>query len=819
MDIQRLISEMTLEEKASLMSGKNFWETVDIERLGIPSMLLADGPHGIRKQMKSADHLGLNESIKATCFPTAATMANSWNTDLVEVTAAALGQEAAAQGVNVVLGPGINLKRNPLCGRNFEYFSEDPYLVGKMGAAVVRGIQQNGIAACVKHFAANNQEERRMVIDSVVDERTLRELYLTAFEIAIKEGHAKSIMTSYNKVNGIYANENPHLLKEILRDEWGFDGVVVTDWGGCNDRIEGLKAGNELEMPTTGGETNREIVEAVNTGRLDEAVLDAAVERLLTLIFDTDAALKAGEHKFDEESHHMVAMQAAEESVVLLKNINQTLPIPAGTRVAVIGDFAQNPRYQGAGSSVVNPTRLDNSVEGMGLYDFVCVGYEPGFDRHGRRSNSLIKKACLLAESSELVLLYLGLDEFSELEGADRAHMQLPKNQLELLTALKKTGAKIVAILSCGAPVEMGWADDCAAVVHGYLGGQAGARAVLNILAGKVNPSGKLAESYPVYYENCPSARYFHDNAHAAEYREGLFIGYRYYDACRASVKYPFGFGLSYTTFTYSDLSVNDTGVSFRISNTGEYDGAEIAQLYVAAGKSKVFRPTKELKGFVKVHLHAGESVMVTIPFDEYTFRFFNTKSNRWDIERCTYTLMIGASSVDIRLTTSYCTGEDIETSVNPIRLPSYYVGKVSNVKREEFEKLCDRPVPKATYQFFRRCRIVVGPNTSVSDLRYAKGWTGRFFAWGIRFAYRFLLLTGNRQTANVLMIALYHMPLRGISRMTGGAISWGQLESLLTMFNGHLLKGIRMFLSAGRTKKKRIKQEKRNKKCPRCSG
>jgi beta-glucosidase len=741
-------------------------------------------------------------------------VANSWDPALGEELAACIGKEAVAQKVNVLLGPGLNVKRNPLCGRNFEYFSEDPYLAGKMAAAYVRGIQSAGVAACPKHFAANNQETRRMVVDSVVDERALREIYLTPFEMAVREGGAKTIMSSYNRLNGEYANENEHLLQDILRKEWGFDGVVVTDWGGSNDRAAGLLAGNELEMPSNRGETNREIVEAVKAGAIPEKVLDESVDRLLTLIFDTDAAIAKGSRDFDKGAHHETALRAARESAVLLKNDGGVLPLRAGVKTAVVGDFARNPRFQGGGSSTVNPIRLENTRDYLKECGLRIVGYAPGFKRYGKKSGRLIRQAVKLAKQAEVVLLYLGLDEVTETEGMDRKGMKLPANQIELLSALKKTGKKIAVALSCGVALETDWTDDTDAVVHAYLGGQAGARAVLDVLTGKVNPSGKLSESYPYKYADCPSAANFPGGAASVEYRESVFVGYRYYDTAGVPVKYPFGYGMSYTTFGYGSLSVTDKGAKFTLTNTGKVAGAETAQLYVGAKDSKIFRPRKELKGFKKVFLQAGETKEVEIPFDEYTFRYFNVKTNRWETEPGDYEIMVGASSADILLRAPLpVAGTAAEQPYALNELPSYSSGKAGNVGREEFEKLLGREAPDPDLRFVKRKRIIVDSNTAISDLRYAKGWTGRFFARLLQFAHWLLLAVGKRKLANVLMMGVCNMPLRGLARMSGGMIGWGQLQGLMTMFNGKFFKGLRIFFKEGRKKKRREKAMKKAEK------
>ena len=797
---KEIIEKLSLEEKAALMSGRDFWSTTEYKEYGIPSIFLADGPHGVRKQAAASDHLGLNPSIPATCFPTTATMANTWNEDLGEKLGECLGEEAAAQGVNVLLGPGMNIKRNPLCGRNFEYFSEDPYLAGKMAAAYVRGIQSKGVSACLKHFAVNNQEERRMVIDSVVDERTLREIYLTGFEIAAEEGKPKTVMSSYNRLNGAFANESMHLLREILRDEWGFDGVVVTDWAGCNDRVEGVKAGNELEMPAC-KYGNEDIVRAVQEGRLDEKVVDECLDRLIDLILKTDRAVKASPKKFDVEAHHVFAEKCAEESIVLLKNEKNTLPLKKKERIALIGDFAERPRYQGAGSSIVNPTKLESFLDAVKESELDCIGYAKGYDRYGKRKKRLENAAAELAEKMDTIVFFAGLDEVSEAEGIDRRNMKLPSNQMELLERLYALNKKVIVVLSCGSAVEFDAVERADAIVHAYLGGQAGARALLNVLTGKVNPSGKLSESYPYSYEDCPSARYFPGKAATAEYREGPFVGYRYYATAKVPVRYPFGYGLSYTSFEYSDFEVNENGAGFTLKNTGAADGAEIAQLYIGKAGGKIFRPVRELKGFKKVFLKAGESARVEIPFDKRTFRYYNVKTHAWEEEGGRYEVSIGASSEDIRLRGEIQrTGTTETMPYEEDLLPSYYAGKTDDVGKKEFERLLGRKLPEAGYRFYKKNRMVIDENCTVADLRYSKRWVGRLFSGAIRFAHAFLWKTGNRSAANTIMMGVYHQPVRGLAKF--GGMSRRQMEGMLEMFNGHLFKGLGKFLTKGKKKK-----------------
>ena len=810
---QDIIDQLTLKEKASLISGKDFWQTVNIDRLNIPSAFLSDGPHGVRRQAAAADHLGLNASIPATCYPTAATMANSWDPELGEVLGQKLGQEAAVQKVNVLLGPGTNMKRHPMCGRNFEYFSEDPYLAGKMAAGYIRGIQSNGISACVKHFACNDQEENRMTLDSVVDERTLREIYLTAFEIAVKEGKTKSIMSSYNLVNGVYANENEHLLVDILRKEWGFDGLVVTDWGGNNDGVLSLKCYNQLEMP---GNPDRpeEVVKAIEAGELDEAVLDDNIDTLLDIIFDTmkNGVEKAPE-KFDVEDHHLFAQKCAEESAVLLKN-NNVLPLNNEKKVAFIGDFLYLPRYQGAGSSIVNPTKLDKTSDLLKDSGLNVVGYCKGFNRYGKKNNKLHKEAMEVAKLADIVVLYLGLDEVTEAEGLDRTNLLLNDNQLELVKDIKELGKQIVVVLSCGSAVEIPFVEDVDAILHCYLNGQAGAKATLNILSGKVNPSGKLSETFPIKLEDVASSDNFPSHTRTIEYREAYGIGYRYFDTANVPVRFSFGFGLSYTKFEYKNLIINEKGVSFEITNTGDVKGKEIAQLYVGLGKSEIIRPTKELKGFAKVELEPGQTKKVEIAFDDKTFRYFNVKTNKWEIEKGSYSIMIASSSDNIRLEGSINqNGTGAEAPYNKADLPNYAVGNLRHVPDAEFAALLGRDIPDGSLPFYKKNRLVVDYNTTVKELRYAKRWIGRLVGKAIPWFARVLAKIGKKELSNTLVMGVVHQPMRGWSRFSQGGLRMSQLDGLIMMFNGHFWKGLHHFNKEGRKYKKIAKAEKKAQK------
>ena len=638
---QKLVEKMTIEEKAAFLSGKTVWQTREIDRLSIPSIFLSDEPHGIRKQAGAGDHLGLNASLNATCFPTAATIANSWNQDLGEEIGQALGEEAASMDVNILLGPGLNIKRSPLCGRNFEYFSENPYLSGKMAASYIRGIQSKGVYACPKHLAVNSQELRRMAMDAVVDERTLREIYLTGFEIAVKEGHAKAIKSSYNQINGIYANEDKHLLTDILRK----------DWGGSNDHVKGVAAGSNLEMPSCGYDSAREVIAAVQSGKLKEADLDERVGELVDAVMELTSGKKLSNKNFDRNAHHQLAKKAAAESMILLKNEKQILPLDTKKSIAVIGDFAFSPRYQGAGSSMVNPTKVEDMSSILQQYDLNILGMTRGYQRNGDVDENDRKFALNLSMNADIVIFCFGLDEISESEGLDRTHMRIPQDQIDLLQDISKVNENIIGILSAGSAIEMPWHTCCKAILHGYLNGQAGASATLDILTGKVNPSGRLAETYPISYEQTPAFRYYPSNEKTSEYRESVYVGYRYYDTSKVRVQYPFGFGLSYTEFTYSDLIIEEDGIKVSVTNTGDRDGAEVVQMYVGLPNAIVFRPEKELKGFAKVYLKAGESRQIRIPFDDKTFRYWNIKTGQWETETGTYQIMVGASVADIRLT------------------------------------------------------------------------------------------------------------------------------------------------------------------------
>ena len=779
-----ILDQMTLIEKAAIVGGQGEWQTWPIPRLNIPSMYCSDGPHGIRKQAGAGDHLGLNESLKATCFPTAATVANSWDVALGEKIGRALGEEAMAEDVHILLGPGMNMKRSPLCGRNFEYFSEDPHLAGKMAAAYVRGIQSKGVRSCIKHFAVNSQEERRMAMDAVVDERTLREIYLTAFEIAIKEGKAKALMTSYNEVNGEYANENSHLLLDILRGEWGYDGMVVTDWGGSNNHVKGIKCRSNLEMPNPGLDSARQVIAAIENGTLTKAELDLCVDDLLDAILETTEAAKGHSTEFDIEGHHALAREAAAQCAVLLKNEGKILPLAEGTKVAVIGDFAFKPRYQGAGSSMVNTTKLESFIEiAQESSALEIVASSAGYQRNGDPDEALKNEALEAAKQADVVLYFFGLDEMSESEGLDRQHMKIPKVQIELLKALADANPNIVGILSGGSSIEMDWDTDLKAVLHGYLTGQAGGGAVYDIITGAVNPSGKLAETYPVAYEDTPAFKYYPAKERTSEYREGLYIGYRYFDTAHVPVKYPFGYGLSYTTFEYTDLKVNADGATFKITNTGKLDGAEIAQVYISLPGAEVFRPEKELKGFAKVFLKAGETKTVTVAFNDMTFRYWNVEDEAWAVEGGIYKILVGSSSADIRLAADLSVaGVGSGNPYDRKKVPAYYSGDITRVPDGQFETILGRPIPDGSWT------RDLTENDAICQLKNSKSWICRR-VYGVLERKKKKAEAAGKPDLNVLFI--YNMPFRAIGKMTGGAVSQEMVEGMVKVVNGHFFGGI----------------------------
>lgn len=652
-DIKKLIQEMTLEEKAGMCSGEDFWHLKAIERLGIPTVMVSDGPHGLRKQDDRGDNLGINDSIEAVCFPASCASAASFDRELIKEMGRALGEECQAENVSVLLGPGINIKRTPLCGRNFEYFSEDPYLAGELGASHVLGVQSQNVGTSVKHFAANNQEYRRMTASSEVDERTLREIYLSAFETVVKKAKPWTVMCSYNKVNGIFASENPILLNDILRKEWGFNGYVVSDWGAVNERVEGLKAGLDLEMPSSHGTTDAQIVQAVKENRLSEDILDQSVERILSAIYRFDD--NRLDKTFDKEKDHKLAVKILEESAVLLKNVNNVLPLNTKQKIAFIGEYAQKPRYQGGGSSHINSYKVSSALEFVKpLTDII---YEYGFPvDKDERNEELFNQAIKAAQNSDVAVVFAGLPDSFESEGYDRTHMRLPSCQNELIEAICSVQPNTVVVLHNGSPIEMPWVNRVAGILEMYLGGQGIGEATVNLLFGLTNPSGKLPETFPLKLADNPTSLAFPGDGHSVEYKEGVYVGYRYYDKKEMNVLFPFGYGLSYTAFTYSNLRIDKkemtdietVKVSVDVTNSGDILGREIVQLYVSDHTHRIDRPLRELKGFEKVELMPMETKTVEFILDKRSFAWYHVGISDWYLGSGNYTIEIGRSSREI---------------------------------------------------------------------------------------------------------------------------------------------------------------------------
>ena len=696
MKYKELIQKMTLEEKASLCVGKDLWHTNEIPRLYVPTIMMADGPNGLRIETtnKRRNDLEIPTSEIAVCFPTEATLANSWNKNLIYKVGKAIGKEALCKGVSILLGPGVNIKRSPLCGRNFEYFSEDPYLAGTLGISYVNGVQENGVATCVKHFAANNQECNRRLIDVVIDERTLREIYLKAFEMIVKEAKPYSIMSAYDRIDGIYCSDNKKLINDILYSEWNFEGIVITDWSAEDNRVEGIKAGTAIEMPGNRVGIKEQIVEAVKNGDLEEERLDEIVDKILNITFKLADNKRNG--KYSEIEDHNLALEAAEDSVVLLKNEDNILPIK-NKKIAIIGDFAINPRYQGAGSAKVNPYKLENAYN-----YFKELGYEFDFAKGYERSISnnndeLLQEAVEVCKNNEVVLIFAGLTEIEEAEGLDRNSLDISKSQNKLIEEICKVNNNVVVVLSNGAPITMPWKDKVKGIITGYLGGETGAKAIVNCIIGKVNPSGKLAETYPIKLEDTPCYNNFPGTDVIVEYKEAIYVGYRYYDKVEKDVLFPFGYGLSYTNFMYSNLKINqnntDIEVSFKIKNIGNVKGKEIAQVYISKENSNIYRAKKELKGFEKIELESGEEKEIVVHLNKDLFNYYDVKSKKWSIESGKYKILVGKSSKDIVLESEI----DIESNdiceINNVP-ECYKTGHIENVRDEDFEKILGKTIP-----------------------------------------------------------------------------------------------------------------------------
>ena len=806
MAIEALLKQLTLEEKASLCSGKNFWNLKSVDRLGIPSIMVSDGPHGLRKQMDDSDNIGLNASVPATCFPTAATLAASWDVTLLGEIGKALGETCQAERVSVILGPGINIKRSPLCGRNFEYFSEDPVLAGELAAAMIEGVQSQGIGTSLKHFAVNNQEANRMTIDAFVDKRTLREIYLTGFEIAVKKAQPWTVMCSYNRLNGEFTSEHKGLLTHILKEEWGHEGLVVTDWGATNDRVAGLKAGLELEMPNSGGFTDAQIVSAVKSGSLDLEVLNETVRHLLKLIFRSIESAK-GDATYDQEAQHALARRAAAESTVLLKNESCFLPfVDEKKSIALIGQFAKIPRYQGAGSSLVTATKLDTAYDAYRERTDLSIPYAQGYDVLDDAPNQvMIHEAVALAKTVDFVVLMVGLTDSYESEGFDRVHLDLPKSHQALIEAVLKVNPDTVVVLNNGSPVLMPWLDQAKAVLECYLPGQAGGNALWDVLFGDVNPCGKLAETFPLALEDIAASKYYPMGPKGVEYRESVYVGYRFFDKAKQPVRFPFGYGLSYTKFKYGQLRVakeemidsETLEVSVDVTNNGDFSGKEIVQLYVRDVESTIFRPDKELKGFTKLELMPGETKTATFICDKRSFAYYNVHLDDWVVETGTFELLVGASSVEIlsKATVKVISTSNFDESLNDQRetLQKYYsVMPDWDVTKLDFEALYGKTIvhdPVSQKGSFDR-------NTTIREIQTTFVGRQLYKIIGKQVDKMF----GNVDAKQVAMIIamIDELPLRNLSMTTGGKVTSKHVDALIEVLNGHVIVGVQKLLSKG---------------------
>lgn len=806
-DLKEILGKLTLEEKAGLCSGKDYWLLKSVERFGVPNIMVADGPHGLRKQPESAENLGVNVSKPSTCFPTACATASSWDRNLLHSIGQAIADECLKEKVSVLLGPGANIKRSPLCGRNFEYFSEDPFLSGEISAAFIEGVQSKGVGTSLKHFAANNQEDYRMTINAVIDERALREIYLASFERAVKKAKPWTIMCSYNKINGNLNSENKWLLTDVLRDEWGYEGLVMSDWGAVSERVEGVKAGLDLEMPGGVAHNDKKIVEAVQNGTLDMKDLDKVVLRVLELIKKASEKVKEN-YDFDIKKNHELARKAAAQSAVLLKNNDNLLPLNKSSKIAVIGEMAKRPRYQGSGSSLINPSKLDNAYDSMkaqGIEFQYAQGYSYMSDATDEK---LINEACDIAKDADIVVVFSGLTPLYESEGYDREHARLPENQNVLIDRLLSVNPKLAVVLAGGSPVEMPWADKVSSILNMYLSGQAGGSAVVDLLFGDVNPSGKLAETYPVKYSDIASSKYFPEGPRTVEYRESIYVGYRYFDTAKKPVLFPFGHGLSYTAFEYSDINVSSENitdkdtltVSFCVKNTGKTAGAEVAQLYVHDIESTVFKAEKELKGFEKIFLQPGEEQKVELTLDKRSFAYYSVKSKDWCVESGEYEILVGSSSRDIRLTKVINIASDYKVLDYPTdKLKGYYIkdGQL-DASDEAFTALYGSQLPTK----IRPAKELYTWSSTINDMRGTL--IGKIiYKKGMEEMKR--QVPGDDENAilaqNMNIRMFPQAPLRNIVSMNGNVFSAEMADALLLILNGKRIRGWFKMLKAMRRK------------------
>jgi beta-glucosidase len=798
-DAVSIVAGLSLEEKVRLLSGRDTWHLQPVASAGLPSVMVTDGPHGLRKQVGDADRIGLGAAVPATCFPTASALAASWDEALLHEVGVALGRECRAEDVAVLLGPGVNLKRHPAGGRNFEYLSEDPLLAGRLAAALVRGVQSEGVGACLKHLAANHQETFRMVIDTVVDQRTLRELELAAFEIAVRESSPWTVMSAYNRLNGEYCSSSRWLLTEVLRDEWGFDGLVVTDWGAVDDRAVGIEAGLDLEMPGNGGSHDAAVLAAVAEGRLSEAAVDRCATRVVELVQRSVPNVTSSD-TVDLDAHHQLARRAAAAGTVLLTN-DGTLPLePRGT-IALVGAFAEHPRYQGAGSSQVHPSRLDTALDALRdrVGDGGEVRYAPGYDPvTAETSEGLVAEAVAAAAASDVTVLLVGLPGRFESEGFDRAHLRLPEGHTRLVEAVLEAAPRTVVVLSNGAPVELPWADRPAALVEGYLAGQASGSAIVDVLVGDAEPGGRLGESFPVRAEDLAADRNFPGRRRQVEHRECLAVGYRFHDTAGVPARFPFGHGLGYTTFDLDDLEVTGGGQRFevrvRVTNTGPRRGSEVAQVYVRDVVSRVPRPDKELRGFARVELDPGESRTVTVELGPRAFAVYDVASSGWRIGPGAFEVVVGTSSVDVRATaTIEVTSDDPPRPVAPLRGPT--------ADDVEFAALLGRPIPRPdpVLPFHR--------NTAVADLA-ATRFGRRVQRLIVRTVGRQIdreTADGDEATRRMFEAVVAELPLRGLVLLGGGKVSFRALDALIDLLNGRSLGAVgRLLGPRGRRRPRR---------------
>lgn len=784
-----IVNKMSLEQKAKFVSGYDYWHLEEAKDLGLPKIMVTDGPHGLRKQnpdKKSSSGIGLGNSVPTTCFPPAATSACSWDEDLLRQEGEALAEECIQEKVSVILGPGTNIKRSPVCGRNFEYFSEDPLLAGKMSANLINGCQSKGVGNSLKHFACNSQEAFRMVINEVIDERTIREIYFPAFEIAVKEAQPWTVMNSYNRINGVYASQNKWMQEDVLRGEWGFKGVVLTDWGASVDRVPGLENGTDLEMPSSGTLNTQKIIEAVKNGELDVKVLDERVDNVVDLIIKSKPNLEKN-YKYDVEAHHKLAQKVAEGSMTLLKNEENILPLKAGQKVAVIGELAKSPRFQGAGSSVINATKLDNAYDclvSLGVDVTYAQGYEKGKDVV---NDQLVAEAVSAAKSADIAVVFAGLTEEFEGEGYDRVDINMPSCHNNLISEVAKANPNTVVVLAGGSVVYIPWIDEVKGLLNSGLGGQAGGAAVANILTGKVNPSGKTAETYPVKFEDNPTFGNYPGGPVTSEHRESVYIGYRYYDKAKKDVLFPFGYGLSYTTFEYSDIKVSskdikDTDtlkVSFKIKNTGSVDGAEIAQVYVADKESTIFRPEKELRAFTKVFLKAGEEKEVTLELGKRAFAYYNVNIGDWHVETGDFDILVAASSRDIRLTETVKVTSTVAAEIPDYRstAPAYYTADLSEMKGDQFAAVYGQELPSAEFDQNKKIDLYC----CLNDARHTK-WGGRI----CRLIENIMSKMGSDANGDGKMLAAMatQIPIRNFIAMSMGVFSPEMADGLLMILN-----------------------------------